>query len=272
MKNNFKLEPKWEKSIDQIWMERFEHLEERGVKINRKITGSFYIKFAAAAVIVAGLIFSFSFQRILETNSGNTLTYILPDGSECNIYENSKISYNPLIWLIKKEVKSYGSVLFTVKKGSQFKVSTLNGEVKVLGTIFRVDSYKESFEVKCFSGLVEVKSNKSESVDSKPILLNKSEGVKYTDSEIKLVSIMKLDTINNQWIDSSFKFTDTPLSNVLEIIARHYNCKIHYNNFNDYFYTGNFSTNNSIEEVLNIVCSPFEIKVEKSNDEFLLLN
>jgi len=119
---------------------------------------------AASVVFVLGYLFFPQSDAVeFATNAGKSETITLPDGSVCDLQENSHLTYGKKSWLGKREVHLRGSATFKVEKGSTFTVLTANGKVEVLGTIFTVEVNDDFLNVLCSEGKVSV-SNLNESI------------------------------------------------------------------------------------------------------------
>ena len=255
MKGEFKIEPKWKRSSEEVWTDHFEQLtsaavsqvDEKGRDSRRVRLPDFrgYALYYAAAAVIIMLLIPLMYTKNISASRGEHLSYVLPDGSQVTINAESKLSFKPLVWFISRGVKMDGEVLFEVKKGSGFTVKSSNGIVRVLGTTFNVISRDSRFEVACIEGRVEV-SAKAGEVERQ-----------------KVVSSIS-------WRGGDFYFTAVSVKAVIDEIARQYNVEIELEDMEEMIYTGNFSGKTSLEEVLDIVAIPFSLKVEKTEKGYIL--
>jgi ferric-dicitrate binding protein FerR (iron transport regulator) len=265
MKEKIKIEPKWERSSDEIWSAHFEDITsvERMSKFRFARIKKYVFYYAAAVVVIALL--PMLFTRNVVSLRGEHLMCTLPDGSVVNLNAESELSYNSLTWFISRGVKMNGEAYFEVEKGARFTVKTKNGDVRVLGTKFNVFSRGDEFVVACITGRVEVKSGNR-------VILKKNEGVKMAgDRELKLISEPDMENVIS-WKDDVFYFTSVPLNKVIEEVMRQYDVEIIYTENNNYIYTGNFSKESTIEEVLEIVSLPFGLRSEKWGNGYKLVS
>ncbi len=265
MKESVNINPKWSKNKDEIWSNHFEGLTsmERVPKGNIvKIERYLRYYFAAAAVVIIMLV-PFVFTKEISTQRGEHLTCNLPDGSAVTLNAESSISYKPILWIINRSVKMSGEVYFQVEKGERFTVNTDNGTVKVLCTKFNVLSREENFFVACISGKVEVTSQNVVILEKETSASLEKNGhlIVTKDGEIEKTIAWKRDI---------FYFTNVPLSYVIEEVSRQYDIIVDYPDISNYFYTGSFSKESKIEDVLDIISLPFGLKREKSNKGFTL--
>lgn len=279
MKGEFKIEPKWKRSSEEIWADHFEKLtsaaneqsrEEKGIVVKGGFSHarSYALYYAAAAIIIL-LIAPLVYTKNISAQRGEHLAHTLPDGSQVTINAQSELSYRPLLWYVSRDVKMEGEVLFKVKKGSDFTVKSDNGKVRVLGTTFNVISRDSRYEVTCIEGRVEV-SAKTGEAERRRVIISGGEGVELKENE-GLMNIPADKVVSSiSWTSNNFYFTAVPLRVVLDEIARQYNVEIMLGTEEELVYTGNFSGSTSLEEVLEIVALPFSLKIEKRDKGYLL--
>jgi transmembrane sensor len=223
---------------------------------------------AAALIILLGL---FSVTRFytttIDSKAGQHLTATLPDGSTVDLNASSTLSYKPFWWKISRTVQFEGEGFFKVQKGDKFTVVSSLASTEVLGTSFNIYARDGQYQVTCHTGKVKV------------IAENKDEGILSPGYQARLspegkVVIYKSPDMKStiSWIDNKFIFTAVPLSRVFEEIQRQYNVKITAPAGLNYSYTGYFTKDKPIENVLELVCKPFGLRfVTKSNHEFVVI-
>ena len=266
MKEKIKIEPKWERSSDEIWRDHFEEVTsvDKVSRFDFALIKKYAFYYAAAAVVVIALL-PLLFSRNVVSLRGEHISCTLPDGSVVNLNAESELTYNFLTWFFSRGVKMSGEAYFEVEKGAKFTVKTKNGNIRVLGTKFNVFSRGEEFTVTCISGRVEVKSGNM-------VILGKNEGVKMSSSgELKTISEPDMENVIS-WKNDVFYFTSVPLNKVIEEVMRQYDVEIEYAENNNYIYTGNFSKESTIEEVLEIVSLPFGLHQEKWGNGYKLVS
>jgi len=128
-----------------------------------------FIPFGIAASIALAFMFLWNPG---ETTYSSNLEYKaidLPDGSIAELGPNSSLSYadNGKSRLLELE----GTAYFKVVRGKPFIVESRSCEVKVLGTSFKLSDLENNFDVKCYTGLVQV------SADQKVYKLNAGKGI-----------------------------------------------------------------------------------------------
>lgn len=248
--NKIKIEPRWEKSKDEIWGKIFADLPEK--KDPKRKSLWFYAAASIAAIIILLPSIAFFYTKDEVAGRGNHLAIILPDGSKVDLNAESKISYKPLWWYVSRDVKLEGEAYFEVEKGSTFNVYSNQYIVSVLGTSFNVFSRADKFTVTCLTGKVSV-SDKSESVTLTP-----SMQALWND---KLITKNIEDARGAvEWKEGKFVFVGVPLKEVIQEIERQYNINVLSNSNLDYLYSGNFTKAQNPDDVLKIVGKPFGIE------------
>jgi len=270
--NNFlgKAEIPFEKSKEDVWNTLESKLNLESVPETKKVI-NYRMTFAIAATVLL-LVAVFSVFRFYTTSiqspAGQHLTAMLPDGSSVEMNAESTISYKPLWWRFSRTVKFEGEGFFKVKKGEKFTVASDLAKTVVLGTSFNITTRNDQYAVTCHTGKVKVISK------------NKDEGILSPGYEAKLsldgkVVIYKSEDTKSSisWMDNKFIFTAIPLRMVFEEIERQYNVQITMPAGIDYSYTGYFTKDKPIEEVLELVCKPFGLTfVPKSGNAFVVQN
>jgi len=182
---------------------------------------------------------------------GKQLIINLPDGTKATLQSGSTITYYPLWWSISRKVVLSGEAYFDVVKGNKFNVLSPLGNTTVLGTSFKIIANENRYIVTCFSGSVKVTSLADMSVVLKP---DYTAEILYGEIKVSKYNAQKdeLSTDNNM-----FDFESVPLSQVIKEIEAHFNITITSDIVLRYIYTGFFSKQKSIEEVLYILCKPY---------------
>ena len=72
----------------------------------------------------------------------------------------------------------------------------------------------------------------------------------------------------NSWSENRFVFVSEDLSKVLKELERQYNIIVTVDKHLDYKYTGSFEKISDPGEVLNIVTTPFDLKLSGNGKEF----
>ncbi len=270
------IEIPYSKSKDEIWEQissninsaKINQEEKINVKKVRVIKPIFIYSIAATLLILLG---TFSLLRYYSTTvvcpTGQHLSINLPDGSTVTMNSNSTLTYYPLWWQFSRKVSLSGEAFFNVKKGNSFNVVSSLGKTVVLGTSFNIFSRDDEYRVACVTGKVKVISTTKNHV-----ILSPDYHAEITkNGEIK---VTKSNNARNatDWMEKMFNFTSVPLRDVIREIEYFYNVTITTNAELDYYYTGFFSKQKPVEEVLNLLCKPFGLTfVKKSENNYEII-
>ncbi len=261
---NIKVEPQWSKTKEEIWNNSFEQIVSSEPLVIRnpvlfRNNVTFRLIASIAAVYIVLLIFSSLYEKSYKTGSGERVSVNLPDGSTAILNSQSTLSYKPVLWFFRRDVKMNGEIFFSVKKGSDFRVNSSNGIVSVLGTKFNVFSRDDDFDVICYSGKVGVEAQGvsiGTTLEKNSRLYKNTEGIYIIDNSSQY-------ELKNSWVENNFLFKDEPLKNVLNEIERQYSVQIFYRDTLKLNYTGNFTKLEDPLVVLEIITLPFGFKVEQ---------
>ena len=149
-----------------------------------------------------------------------------------------------------------GEAFFVVEKGKKFTVNANYGNIEVLGTECNVFSRVTLFEVLCYSGKVAV-------ISGDTAVIRMGESVTKQDNKLILTEV-KLVGEQPEWIDRYYKFEAIPLSFVVSELSKNLNITIELDVKNDYLYTGKFLKEIGQDDMMQIISSPFNLKVEKT--------
>lgn len=258
-----KVEIPYEKSKEEVWQQLEQQLTEEPV-----VSKTVWIPPKLISSIAAGLLILFSvlsvmryYTKTIQTPLGQHLAITLPDGSTVNLNAQSKLTYHPYWWAFSRTVGFEGEGFFNVEKGRKFEVISNFGRTEVIGTSFNIYNRDKDYRVSCLSGSVKVTSN-----TKKEVILSPDYHAEV-DTKGDILVLKEADTDQTIfWVNNMFTFTAVPLSKVIEEIERQYNVSIQLNTTRDYFYTGFFSRDKSVEEVLNLLSKTFNFTFVKRSD------
>lgn len=259
----------WKKSKADIWANLESQIDTqpkgRSIKFHFAIS-----KWAVAAAIV--VLFALgSYLRFysitIKTPAGQHLLAELPDHSKVNLNAQSSITYHPYWWRINRMVKLEGEGFFEVEKGRKFTVESAQGITQVLGTSFNIFARDELYKVTCITGTVKVKSKTGIEAILKP---NCKAEIQANGKINVSANIETFPEIS--WKKNIFLFTASPVIQVFKEIERQYGVNIE-TNIHDYsLYTGNFTKDQNVEEILKYVCPALGFKyIRKSTGQYLII-
>ena len=258
-----KVEIPYKRSKADVWAALSEKIEEQPQPKTVNIFANRRLWAVAATFLLLTALFSVMrfYTKTILSPAGQHLTAMLPDGSTVEMNAGSTLKYHPLWWWASRSLRFEGEGFFRVEKGRKFSVHSAMGETSVLGTTFNIYSREETYRVTCFTGKVRVTS-----LTRQEVIL----GPDYTAQVNKAGNIIvrkeKQPETTVSWRDNMFNFTAAPLREVLNEVERQYGVSVSMEPGLNLFYTGFFSKDKPVEEVLNIICKPFGITYVKTAD------
>lgn len=258
---------RWDKSKEQIWMELEKRMETEHVAGTISLNRPWLrVAIAAGIALLMGIsAFIGFYAKTVNVPAGQHAEIYLPDNSRASINAQSTVSYKPLLWKLSRTVKFEGEAFFDVTKGKEFEVVSEKGKTVVLGTTFNIYSRNSDYQVTCISGKVKV----VELSGSQNVTLGPGQQASLsTDGTLAIQSGIDTDRIVS-WLDNKLSFTSVPLRKVFEEIGRQYGVIISIPEDLENTYTGTFVKDSSVENVLNLVCRPFNLNfTPKSDNEY----
>ena len=255
-----KMQPdKPRKSKEQVWAELESRIEE-DLPVAKIHSMRWKLAAACTILLVGTILLSMRlYTETTITGPGSNESAFLPDGSKVYLNANSSISYQPYWWSMARRVELDGEAFFEVKKGKKFRVTSARGETTVLGTSFNIYASPTDYEVTCLTGRVKVKSLTSDDTvlitpNQMAVVDKKGELAKSTDVNAQLVS---------NWIFGKFAFTQVPLNIVFKKLSSRYGVEILNTENLTQNYTGSFVKERKLENILELVCKPFDLEFKK---------
>ena len=260
---------RWEKSEDEIWS-----ILEGKIDAQPRVRSSILnISFTQWAIAASILIFfaTGSFLRFysvsIQTPDGQHLVAELPDQSKVDLNAESTLTYYPFWWKITRIIKLEGEGFFEVQKGKKFTVISSKGSTQVVGTSFNIFAREEIYKVTCVTGIVKVKSKAG------------FEAILRPNSKAEILPGGKINVLENiqtypeiSWKQNIFLFTASPVFQVFREIERQYGVHIESKVDDFSLYTGNFTKDQNVEEILEYVCPALGLKyIRKSVGEYLII-
>ena len=242
------------KSKEEVWHVLGSKLRTtQSKKINLISQYRVVFSIAASVLLLAGILSIFRFYTTtVACPAGQHLTVNLPDGSTVELNALSTLHYQPLWWPVSRKLQLEGEGYFEVEKGKKFVVRSMSGRTEVLGTSFNIFARKGIYNVSCHTGKVKVASPQKDEAILSP-------GYQASINPDGKVVVFKTEKPENtiSWVDDKFIFTGTPFTAVIYEIERQYNVQIKIPAGLNYYYTGYFTKDIPVEQVLELVCKPF---------------
>ena len=193
---------------------------------------------------------------------------LLEDGTQVVLNRNSKIRYRKEFSAESREVSLTGEAWFDVARDTTrpFVIDAGRALVKVLGTSFNVNAYKENptIEITVESGVVAVTTK--EDMDDQMILRAGNSGT-YNSNSRELSLVPSYNPNNLSWKTRNLYFEDTPLREVASLIGKVYNVSvvIPSEELGSCPITVTFS-DQSLEAILNVLEVTLDLEISRSGN------
>jgi len=261
----------WEKSKAQVWNELEGKIKEEGrtpEPVVRTLSGRQWFALAATVTL---LLSAAGFMRLYTVKTfcpnGVHTSVELPDGSEAELNAYTHIEYHPYWWFISRKVELDGEAFFQVEKGKKFTVVSSNATTEVLGTTFNVFSRGEDYIVTCHTGSVKVTDRASK----KSVVLSPEEKSVLQPTGGFTVSRVTEPRTEPGWTKNMIMFGSAPLQLVFEEVERQFGIVIETTEEIQEVYSGNFSLDQPVENILSLLCVPFDLEYEReSGNKYLV--
>ena len=218
----------------------------------RKLFPNWAYAVAASVAVLLGVYFMMPSETIYETNYGEQLAVVLPDGSKVQLNAKSTLTLDEEDWKEgQRNLTLEGEGYFVVEKGSKFTVNTKMGSVSVLGTQFNVKKTQQFFDVKCYEGKVSVVSENQNTILIPGNGFQRIEGTKGKNTTFKETS--------PSWVSGESTFEKAPLHVVISELEKQYKITIDHSAIDvNQLYSGSFTYKNK-EIALQTVFIPLQI-------------
>ena len=261
---------RWKKHEDEIWsiLEGKIDAQPRGRSSILNISLTQWAIAASILILFATGSFLRFYSVSIQTPDGQHLVAELPDQSKVDLNAESTLTYYPFWWKITRIIKLEGEGFFEVQKGKKFTVISSKGSTQVVGTSFNIFAREEIYKVTCVTGIVKVKSKAG------------FEAILRPNSKAEILPGGKINVLENiqtypeiSWKQNIFLFTASPVFQVFREIERQYGVHIESKVDDFSLYTGNFTKDQNVEEILEYVCPALGLKyIRKSVGEYLIIS
>ena len=261
----------WEKSKAEIWNDlegRLEKEDQNPELVRRLLPGRQWLAMAASLVLllsVSGFMRFYSVKTDIPQGVHTALQ--LPDGSEVELNASTQLKYHPYWWFISRQVEWEGEAFFRVEKGKKFKVVSARATTEVLGTTFNVFARDRDYIVTCHTGSVKV----SETITGSAVVLSPNERSVMEPAGGFTVTKLENSLDSPGWTDNLIMFGSTPLKLVFEEIERQFGIVIETPVEMQQVYSGNFSLDQPVENILSLLCLPFDLEYERQTGKKYLV-
>lgn len=215
---------------------------------------------AAVALLCLSVWTAYLYMQPVAIQTVSTLaetrTVNLPDGTSVTLNHYSTLTYPERFKTDNREVELNGEAYFEVSKDKKhpFIVQTEAVDVRVLGTQFNVDAYRDSPDVRTtlLTGSVAV-SNKS---NSEHMILKPNEIAIYNKVEKKLTRKLLEDATDEiSWRHGEFIFDDVPLSDIARELSNSFGTTIQITDstLQNYRISARFRNGEDLETILSVL-------------------
>lgn len=208
-----------------------------------------------------------SFVSKIEVPYGSKSHIELEDGTKVWLNAGSKLYFSKDFGQKDRKVSFEGEASFDVARNEKlpFIVQTEAIDVKVLGTTFNINTYKERGEIKIalLEGEVELSSDMGE-----------VKRMKVNDVAVYNRTSKKIDVFSNgvasafSWRDNHLIFSGETFEQITHELERKFNVKfiIHDNTIKKRRFKGDFVNNEALEQILNIMNTNKIFKYKRKGD------
>ncbi|MEN8251618.1 MAG: FecR domain-containing protein [Bacteroidota bacterium] len=243
-----------------------------------------FLKIAASVIIVSSIVITviMSLNRQNETDSqvkvamiekaslmGQKLSIALPDGSIVKLNAGSKLSFHQIFTQEERRVILEGEAFFEVAKSDiPFIVEAGSLDVRVLGTSFNIDSYRDKGEttVAVTTGLVSVEAHDNVDLNQE---LSPGQMLTYQNDMSSSFVMSAFDTEEILgWKDNLLVFNKKDLHQIIKELNRWYNVSFILDENVEYLveFSGKYK-NPSLDDVMLSLSYAYNFKYEINNKQ-----
>jgi ferric-dicitrate binding protein FerR (iron transport regulator) len=242
-------------------------------------TPFYFLKIAASIGLVALSVFlvaklisneGLTQGTIVKNSEGVNTRILLPDSSIVWLNTNSTLEYAPAFGNTSREVSLKGEAFFDVRKGRHdFIVKTENIRVRVKGTKFNVEAYKNSQSTKTTleEGKIEFQ------VKGEDVLYIMKPGDQITlNTQLNKVTFKKVNPVNySAWKEEQLVFDNTSLNDIVSRLESRYKVRIVVDSLLARRERLTMTIEReSLEEVLDMIQLSSRLKVKKEKNQIIL--
>ena len=243
------------------------------VKVLSLYSNYSWLKIAAAVIFIAGCTWFYfnkfgSRQLQFETQT-RVKTDTLPDGSMITLNKNTLFNCPAIFTGNDRSVALIkGEAFFNVahNKAKPFIITAGSTIIKVVGTSFNVTNKNGVVAVIVATGIVQVNKNGS------TVLLKPGEMVRIEPGTHKLTKTTNPDQLYDYYHSREFVANNVPLQRLVVVLNEAYNSHIiiQRKELKNLPLNTTFKTDDSLDDILNVISKTFKITVEKKPNQIIL--
>ena len=299
--------PEGQQELGRLLDERFDELENRSQPLAREIPSEAIYRSidrdiqrskwrhwalrAAAVVIpllivVAGGVYLdrqfggalFAPTTFVEqvADRGERIRIAFQDGTTVFLNAGSTIEYPKRFGWRERSVTLSGEAYFEVAKNHSkpFIVKLKNQQITVLGTSFNIQAFNDDrFSVTTLlSGSILLESFDAQGRKMSSMKLKPNQQAR-SDNRTGSIFLSETDaSISNAWVGGKYRFKDETLVSIVKRLENYYgvNIRLAHDSLRNIRYTGTFSLDQGIQEVLDIINSEKQFTFMKDGKDILI--
>lgn len=260
----------FKRTRDEAWKATEARINDGRILSMRPTPATAWFRYAAAIALLAVGAFAgvYIFGKTTVTNAADGIySARLPDGSKVTLNSGAEITFNTFTFPLRRKVHAAGETFFQVTRGSAFTVTTVAGDVRVLGTSFNVHNIGKELRVACKTGRVAVDVPSGKSFELTPGM---SVFVKNGNAAMNEVQTSEIGA----WSFPVYSFNDVPVKDVFKTLSENMDFDISCDFETSARYSGEFSGAQRTEDLLDIVCKPlgFRYRIDEQKKLITILN
>ena len=284
--NHYSVERSWERmagKLDAI----------SGVSMKSKVPGKqfwlSFLRYAAIIVIAMGVGVGMNqwisnrlyagdteYNEIVVEKGGRANTLLLSDGSKIILNASTRFKYPTSFNGDERVVHLEGEAYFEVAKNHSrpFIVKLKNQQITVLGTSFNIQAFNDDrFSVTTLlSGSILLESFDAQGRKMSSMKLKPNQQAR-SDNRTGSIFLSETDaSISNAWVGGKYRFKDETLVSIVKRMENYYgvNIRLAHDSLRNIRYTGTFSLDQGIQEVLDIINSEKQFTFTKDGKDILI--
>ena len=211
----------------------------------------------------------------LETTTGGEYTLILPDGSKVKLNSQTRLRFPVPFDKNSRLVELEGEAFFDVVESEAvpFIVNTVEMKITVYGTAFNVSAYRNDTYIQ--TTLVKGSIGVSLPRNNKPVELKLKPGQQACYH--KTLNVMETKEVNIQqytaWTKGLFVFENEPLEQILQKLARWYDCEIEFRDesLKTEPFTGELKRFDSFSKILDMIAIASDVGFKMEGKKIIVV-
>lgn len=260
----------------------FDSLQAHVQPTKRRMLPFSYRALVAAAALL--LLATFAFLWInkihrsddlieIQTHAGEVKQHLLPDSTVIWLGGNTQLSYHKAGYAKNRNLTlERGEAFFDVHRDTlhPFRIASGDLTIQVLGTSFNVRHFKESHDMRVDvkTGVVKVSQHKSGLTQ----ILKKGEGLAYDSMTQTFVLTGTTPDYVDLWTRGGIFFQQASFKDLQELLNNRFGVHLASEGLNtaDFRYTLLMPNVQSLEHIMDMICSIHQLKYRRKNHEVIL--